>query len=463
MNPEEKLLRAIDGDLAEELGEELVYERPDERRQRLRLRHKAAIDGFLGKGDRASRVVIMPRYYAELTAWALNHLLIEQNWKVTRILGYLGPESVYTDVYTDFKVCENLVVNGQLFIERGDTHFVVTIDANLKWRGSIHVEGSVAHEKEMEEFMKGIEVIARKKNIYRGKKIQFGTRHQFLNIKDKSWASVVLAPAIKADIRANTTGFLHQKALWSSYGIPAKRGILLTGEPGTGKTIICQAIMVEAEGITCITTNAYAMNDDDYITELYDMAQDLSPCIVFIEDLDLIGLNRIEYNYRSGPALLALLSVLDGVEEKQGIVTVATTNNLEALDRAISQRPSRFDRVVKLSLPSLQERKELVGLLCQKIPLDEPARSYIANKTEHCTPAQLQEIIYSLVITNIADTCSSQMPKPEFSKDDIDRAISRINGRNGHPLGFSRTTKYEADNPELTDVMSPIQEGRSLM
>lgn len=86
------------------------------------------------------------------------------------------------------------------------------------------------------------------------------------------------------------------------------------------------------------------------------------------------------------------------LEEKQGIITVATTNNLQSLDRALSQRPSRFDHVIEIPLPTIEERKELVCLLCQKVPLDEDSREYIAQKAEHCTPAQLQEIIFSLAI-----------------------------------------------------------------
>jgi len=135
----------------------------------------------------------------------------------------------------------------------------------------------------------------------------------------------------------NTVDFLRRSDEWGKYGIPLKRGILLAGEPGTGKTIICRALMAEADGITCITTNGYALDDDDYVTTLYELAQDLSPCIVFIEDIDLIGQNRMEFGYMRGPALLSLLSEMDGVEEQQEIVTVATTNCPETLDKALSQ------------------------------------------------------------------------------------------------------------------------------
>ncbi len=80
---------------------------------------------------------------------------------------------------------------------------------------------------------------------------------------------------------------------------------------------------------------------------MFSIAQDLSPSIVFIEDLDFIGQERRD-SYRGTPTLIALLSEMDGIEEKKAIVTIATTNCVEALDKALSERPSRFDRVFKL-------------------------------------------------------------------------------------------------------------------
>jgi len=441
------LLDAMEEEDDEELEMSTMYDRFARRHERLQGKNKAAIEDFLGKGDRANAVAILPRYYGELLTWALQRHIEKEGWKVVRALSYHGREPVYIDVSTDCDKCENLLMDGQLLVERGDGHFIVTVDINLQWRNSVQVEGPAKRRKEIERFINEVKSITEKQNFYRGKKIEFGGRIHFLNIKDKSWDSIILDSAIKREIRSNTIDFLNKRKRWATYGIPQKRGILLAGEPGTGKTVICKALMAEADGVTCITTNAYGLSADEYITELYEMAQDLSPCIVFIEDIDLIGLNREEFHYQRGPALLSLLNVLDGVEEKQEIVTVATTNNPETLDRAISQRPSRFDRVVKLSLPSLEERKELIGLLCQKIPVDEPTQDYIARKAEHCTPAQLQEVIYSLAIERSEEQTES--PDFIFSKDDIGRAISRINGRNRRQIGFGIDNNHNGSKPDM--------------
>jgi cell division protease FtsH len=406
------------------------------RRERLQHKNKVNIDHFLGDGHRVNAVIMLPRYYGELLTWALHRYIEQEGWKIVRTLGYRGTKPVYIDVSTDCDKSENLLMNGQLMLEKGDSHFVVTVDINLRWRNSVQVESPAHREREIKEFIDGIKTIAEEQNFYRGKNIEFGGRLRFLNLSDRQWDSIVLDAQIKREIRANTIDFLNKRKCFIEYGIPQKRGIILAGEPGTGKTVICKALMAEADGITCITTNAYSLDADEYITELYELAQDLSPCIVFIEDIDLIGQNRQELGYRSGPALLSLLAVLDGIEEKKEIVTVATTNCIDILDKAIKHRPSRFDRMIKLSFPSLEQRKELIRLLSQKIPVDEATQCYIARQADNCTPAQLQEIIYSLVIERSDEGASPLSIPLEFSRDDIDSIISKVNGRNGYRLGF---------------------------
>ena len=87
--------------------------------------------------------------------------------------------------------------------------------------------------------------------------------------------------------------------------------------------------MAEAVGITCIITNAWDL-DYDCAVQLYHLARGLSPCIVFIEDIDCIGQNRIKFGYHKGSALTSLITLLGNVEEHEGIVTVATASCMDA-------------------------------------------------------------------------------------------------------------------------------------
>ena len=419
----------------EELSSYLSRRRKE--RQRIQRKKEVTIARFLGKGRRANAVGVLPSYYGELLTWALQRYLERDGWEIAETLGYRDPEPSYANVSTDYDRRESLLVRGQLLTQKDDTCLVVTVDVLSIYPATVQVCGQEEHKGRIEAFVNGVMKIAKEENFYRGKKIEFAGRVRFLDVAGKPWHDIILDRATKREVKANTVEFLRRGKRWHGLGIPQKRGVLLAGEPGTGKTLICKALMAEAEGITCITTSAYRLSEDEYITDLYEMAQDLSPCIVFIEDIDLIGLNREEYHYQHGPALLALLNVLDGVEEKHEIVTVATTNNQQALDRALSQRPSRFDRVISLPLPSMDERRELVGLLCQKIPIGVAAQDYIAFKADGCTPAQLQEVVYGLAIEYREEPSRPPTMCLDISHEDIDRAVSRAKGRNKHHLGFN--------------------------
>lgn len=440
MEAEKSLLEAI-----EEGDEDEVEESPDWRekqRQRLQKKNRSAANSFLGKGRRTNHACILPRYYGELLTWALHQYLEREDWKINATLGYRGPEPTYINVDTGDGIL-NLLMCGQMFAQKGETRCIVTIDVNPRFDGSIQLEGPVKNKEEMAEFINGVLGIAEKENFYRGKRIEFSRRIRFLDVKDRDWDSIVLDAETKSEIKSNTVDFLRRSDEWGKYGIPLKRGVLLAGEPGTGKTIICRALMSGADGITCITTNGYSLDDDDYVTELYELAEDLSPSIVFIEDIDLIGQNRMEYGYMRGSALLSLLSEMDGVEEQREVVTIATTNCLETLDKALSQRPARFDRVIKLTRPATEQRRQLVRHLCGKIPLDEESQEYIAGKAENCTPAQLQEIVYSLVIQRPAGQSELSL-----TKADIDLAISRINDKSRNRLGFGGGN-HNGSKPDL--------------
>jgi cell division protease FtsH len=445
MDEEEGFL--VTPDESEEGEESAIQNWRARQHKKLQGKNQSTIDKFLGRGSRHYVTGIMPGYYGELLIWALLQYLKRTGWKIVDTLGYREPEPVYADVNTGSETM-NLLVSGQILVEKDKDRYSITVAVNPILRGSVQMEGSAEKKEGMSQFIADVLTIADVENFYRGKKLEFSGRIRFLDIGHKTWDTIVLDAETKAEIKANSIGFLRQEERWMQFGIPVKRGILLCGEPGTGKTVICKALMSEAEDITCIITNAYALAEGGYITQLYELADDLSPCIVFIEDIDLIGQSRTESGYHHGPALIDLLAELDGVEEQEKIVTIATTNLLETLDKALSQRPSRFDKVIKLTRPSVQYRRELISLLCRKIPMEKNIQEYLAIKAENCTPAQLQEIIFGLTI---------QQPPGQselvFTKADIDRAISNINDKSRHQIGFVIDDNHNGHKLEqITDI-----------
>ena len=404
-------------------------------------RRMAMLDRIFGEDIKVNSTVFLPSYYAGLLSWALMCHIAEAGWKVIQTTGYHDETPDYLDVETRRGEKQNLIWSGILVMEKDGEVLVATRD-NYPHGGPavLIVTGPERRKEAIEQFAKDVKTIANERNFYRGQALDFYGRIFFLDTPNKSWSQLILDQDTKDAIWANTIGFIQNRSELRSYGIPTKRGVILVGRPGTGKTLACKALISAAKGITCITTRSDALENGSYLHDLYDLAEDLSPTIVMIEDIDLIAQDREESRYMRGSALMNLLSILDGVEERDGVVTIGSTNIKETLDQAISQRPSRFDAIITFPLPSLKLRVELISLLCSAIPLEEEAREYIARKTEGYTPSQIQEVVYSLVI----DYCNShipQRPRPQtlvFSRAELDSAIARINRDNkGQTIGFN--------------------------
>ena len=276
-------------------------------------------------------------------------------------------------------------------------------------------------------------------NIYRGKRINLGNKGiAFLEADERSWETVILEPEVKKEIRLNTVEFLNKLRTWQKFGIPSKRGIILAGAPGTGKTIVCKALATEGKDITCLFADPCCMQNDGFFAYLYKIARDLNPCIIFIEDIDLIGQERFG-EYHNSPSLISLLNEMDGLVDIDGIVTVATTNGLETLDKALSERPSRFDRIIKITYPADESRMALIERLSQDIPLTVEIKDYLVQKTQGFSPAQIQETLFSLVINGIDN--SDIIPTLGLTADNVDSVAGVLTRKPTKVLGF-QTIQY---------------------
>jgi len=420
---------------------EAIGDRQAARHEKFQGKNKKALTRFLGKGFRVVQAAIKPGYYGRLLTWALRRIIEKEEWEIVKTLGYHTSQPIFIDVQIDYQQTENLLHDGQMLVRKSDLRLIITVNCANAGSNTVLVEGDKSNEGLVKDFVEAIEKYAKEQNFYRGKRMEYCGTLALLEIEPRLWDSIVLDETVKREIRANTVDFLRRCSQLEKYGIPPKRGIVLAGSPGTGKTIVCRALMSQADDITCITTNAYLLMEPFYISQLYELAEDLSPCIVFIEDVDMIGQERFGMGYHFNAPLSELLNEMDGIEKQKQIVTVATTNGLETLDKALCERPSRFDRIIKLSAPTIAERGQLLANLCVKVPLTDGIQSYIARRTDGFSPAQLQEVVFGLVI-DCEGTEESTLAS--ISQDDVDRIIGRINGRKYHRFGFNSIATAES-------------------
>lgn len=160
-------------------------------------------------------------------------------------------------------------------------------------------------------------------------------------VKDYSWDDLFLPDDIKLELRNSVECFLSSKDFYLKNRIPWKRGILLYGNVGCGKTTIIKTIM-SVYNFKPVTINSEANND--ILREAFSYAEEQSPSLLYIEDLDSL--------FDKGIDLSTFLNLMDGVCTKNGLLVVATANDIHKLKASITNRPSRFDRKFEIPLPT---------------------------------------------------------------------------------------------------------------
>ena len=195
--------------------------------------------------------------------------------------------------------------------------------------------------------------------------------------------------------------FLKEPKKFQEMGAKIPRGILLYGKPGTGKTLIAKAIAGEA-GVPFISMSGsefiemFAGLGASRVRKLFEKAKKVSPCIVFIDEIDAVGARRTGGSgaeSENNQTLNQLLVEMDGFETNETVIVLAATNRPEMLDKALL-RPGRFDRQITIGLPDLNGREAILNIHAKDKKIDESVNlRSIAEDTAGFTGAELANIL----------------------------------------------------------------------
>jgi len=283
-----------------------------------------------------------------------------------------------------------------------------------------------------------------------------GIRHQifsgsgcFMSIDEKiGWEDIVLKAGIKETILYNTSGLVSKKDLFNEKGIPLKRGLLFYGPPGNGKTMAGKILAREVDAnFVWVTPKDLTDVPSRDIANIYSLARLLAPAIIFFEDIDLIGgEDRFGRSFRT--ILGELLNQLDGFESNHGIITIATTNNIEILDKALANRPGRFDIRIEFPNPDYQLGLTVLKQYIQNHPVASDLNlAWLARKSEGFSCAHLKEIITHALILGMEKDCFDENGKVLITQENLKQALAAM-GRQTRQVGFlsGNSEKGEEDN-----------------
>lgn len=261
--------------------------------------------------------------------------------------------------------------------------------------------------------------------------------------------------------------FLKNKDKFKTLGARVPRGILLSGEPGTGKTLLARAVAGEAN------VPFFATSGSDFsgiivglgvakIKEIFELAKRNAPCILFMDEIDAIGQSRSKHTINDNDreqTLNQLLIEMDGFSNETGIIVIAATNRPDMLDAALL-RPGRFDRQINIELPNLEGRRDILNLHAKKYKIGEQVDMMnVARGTTGFSGADLENLLNESALHAV------RVGHKVVEQSDIEEARDKIlmgpvKNRKMRPEDIKLTAYHEAGHAfvgtHYSDITDPI-------
>jgi len=256
------------------------------------------------------------------------------------------------------------------------------------------------------------------RNVFRGHVISFGDPMfghgrgggglRFLDRPRLGRDEVVLPADVLDDIERQVVGVARHAGQLLASGQHLKRGVLLHGAPGTGKTHTIRYLLGRLPAMTVVVLSGYGLR---WIAEACSVARVLQPSVVVIEDVDLIAEDR---GLRTGqhPLLFQLLNEMDGLGEDIDVTFLLTTNRPDLLEAALAARPGRIDHAAELPVPDADARRKLIALYQGGLKLDLTDPEDVIKRTEGVTAAFLKELLRRAALLAAEDAPSEDPDSP---------------------------------------------------
>ena len=290
---------------------------------------------------------------------------------------------------------------GLYLVDDGDTRLALLLrgPSDRDPDGNASLEVACADQAAAQRVVDEVRQQATARNVFRGQVISFGDEMfghgrgsgglRFHDRPRLGREMVVLPPAVIDGIERQVIGVARHAGRLLASGQHLKRGVLLHGVPGTGKTHTIRYLLGQLDGVTVVILSGYALR---WIGEACSVARVLAPSVVVIEDVDLIAEER---GPRMGqhPLLFQLLNEMDGLGGDVDVTFLLTTNRPDLLEAALAARPGRVDHAAELPLPDADARRRLLELYRGSLVLELSDPDDVITRTDGVTAAFLKELL----------------------------------------------------------------------
>lgn len=257
-------------------------------------------------------------------------------------------------------------------------------------------------------------------------------------------------------------GFLRDPTQYIVSGAKIPKGAILTGKPGTGKTLLARAIAGESSVpfIQCSGSSFVEMFvgvGAKRVRDVFEMARKVQPCIVFIDEIDAIGkkrsMNGFAANDEREQTINQLLTEMDGFDNDTQIVVIAATNRVDILDDALL-RPGRFDRKIQVSLPDVYGREKILQVHSKNKNLSpEVSLMDVARQTTGFSGADLENLMNECAIRSVKE--GTNIITPSIIEDVYQRVV--VGAKGGTPMSDERKKRvaYHEGGHAIVGVLMP--------
>lgn len=328
---------------------------------------------------------------------------------------------------------QSAVRAGLYLVEDGDTHVAILVLAAEPHHGRGEAQVEIVADRPGAAELVAVEVrrLALVHNVFRGQVVSFGqemfgersTALQFHDRPQMVEEDVILPPETLAMIRRQVVGVAEHRERLLAARQHLKRGLLLYGPPGVGKTHSVRYLISQLAGVTVVELTGESMH---LISTACSVARTLQPAMIVVEDVDLIAEDRGDHPGRH-PLLFQLLNEMDGLAEDADVVFLLTTNRADMLEPALAARPGRVDQAVALELPDAAARTQLFRLYRGDLSVEESRLDDVVARTDGVTASFLKELLRraALIAADEAEG-DAQTTALQVSADQLDAALDEL-------------------------------------